>query len=350
MFEIFRLQLRQILGGRKKWLVILFLILPILLTYVNMHVGGLRHLKEMREEWQRWEAKSPSEREQEGLGKEITAVEDPIFLLNGKIAVTKDGVFYEGEPVSRSSTLTFTRRSHGRGTSITIKDGKVWLNDNIPVARFRPRKMPPPWEPICTVYLFFVYPQAICLLLALLYGSSLLWSELDNKTLTYLFTRPLARWKMVSGKYFAIVLTLIPLVSASLLISWLLLQMAGGWKLFAGILVASLGGILAYNTVFILLGFLIPRRAMVLALIYSVVFEFLLSFVPALVNTLTVSYYLRSLVVEIARIELHREIVRIVGGASLLTSIFVLAGIVLLGLSLSSLLASRREYVVAEQV
>ena len=120
-------------------------------------------------------------------------------------------------------------------------------------------------------------------------------------------------------------------------------------RVLPGVLAGAAGGIIAYNAVFVLLGFIAPKRAMVLALMYGVVFEFILSFVPALVNEFTITYYLRSLVVGITDLEVPGEIARIVGGASFATSLLALGGIVVLALVLSSLLAGRREYVVADQ-
>ena len=39
MFQAFRMQIRQILDGNKKWFVVLFLVFPILLTWLAMATG-----------------------------------------------------------------------------------------------------------------------------------------------------------------------------------------------------------------------------------------------------------------------------------------------------------------------
>jgi hypothetical protein len=51
----------------------------------------------------------------------------------------------------------------------------------------------------------------------------------------------------------------------------------------------------AYGAIYLLLGTLMPRRAMVLAVAYTLIFEFIISFVPAVINRITVQYRLRSL-------------------------------------------------------
>jgi hypothetical protein len=349
MFDIFCLQIRHILEGKRKWLVFLFLVFPVLLTYFNMYVSGLVDLKRMREEWEAYQKKPASEKT-ESLLKRVIPGDEPIELLGGKVTVTKDGIDFKDVPFpQRFDGKSVSRITVGDQT-ITIKDGQVWIGPKHSMSH--PEEVPP-WNAICTIYLFAIYPWILALLFALLYGPALLGAELENKTLTYLFTRPVSRWKFVFGKYLAVIFILIPAMGLSLFISWLFLERPGGWNLFAANLLASCGGILAYNALFTLLGFLVPRRAVVLSLIYAGVFEVALSFVPALVNNLTVNYYLRSIVFELVDIQLPEEAasaIRLWGGASLTTSLCFLAGVTLVSLWLSSSMAARREYVIAEQV
>jgi len=86
----------------------------------------------------------------------------------------------------------------------------------------------PGYETLLAVYLFLLYPQAVCLLLALFYGTSVLGDELDGKTLTYLFTRPLPRWHFVLGKYLGIGPGAAGPTALSLLAAWLIAGAPGG--------------------------------------------------------------------------------------------------------------------------
>ena len=363
MGEIFRLQLHLVMGGRKKWLVLLFLGLPLLLTGLTAHVGGLRDVKE---EIRRWERDHDAEgrRRPPGPGTGATLIEpgdEPVRLLGGRLVVTREGVFFRKKKIGPHSTLD-ARCPQGR---YQVRRQQVWFTDepsqgtHISYSRhggFRAgRFKPPPWELVCAVYLFAVYPLAVSLLLALLYGPSLLGSELDNKTLTYLFTRPVARWRVITGKYLAVVFALLPPAGVSLLLSWLLLAGAGGGGLLAAMLAATVGAILTYTALFTLAGLVIPRRAMVAALIYAVVFELVLTFVPALVRKLTISYYLRSLALEIdppelELAELPREVADLLSWEPLGSSLGVLGAVVVVSLVASSVLAARREYVITDQV
>ena len=54
-----------------------------------------------------------------------------------------------------------------------------------------------------TAFLYLMYPQSLCILASLLYGASLLAGEIEDKTLTYLFTRAMPRWRVLLGKYLA---------------------------------------------------------------------------------------------------------------------------------------------------
>jgi ABC-type transport system involved in multi-copper enzyme maturation permease subunit len=260
MRDLISLQLRQMLGGRRKWLVALCLILPVLLT----------------------------------------------------LATVGSGLFRGPQP------------------------GSLVHNDR------------PSLEAVAAIYLFLIYAQAASLLLALFYGTSVLGEELDGKTLTYLFTRPVPRWQFVGGKYLGIVIALLPPTLLSLLLSWLVLSAPGGPSFFGAMAIGTGGALLAYNALFVLFGFLIPRRAMVTALLYGMFIELFLSFVPAMVNEFTITYHLRSLVVAMLKVDMPREIARMVGGATPAAAMLVLLCIVGLSLGLAAMLAARREYVVKD--
>lgn len=197
------------------------------------------------------------------------------------------------------------------------------------------------------VYLFLAYPQAICLILALLYSTAIMSTEVAEKTLTYLFTRPIAKWKIVISKYLTIVACLGVSTLASLLVSWCILGLPGGLRTLAAMSLATGVAIVVYCAIFAMLGIIFPKWAMVIGLIYAVVIEVFMSFVPAVINTLTATYYLRSVVMRmIADIELPPQIARMVGEASLTVSLSVLAVMTLTSLGVAALVASQREYAI----
>lgn len=353
MVEIFRMQLRQVLAGRKKWLMLVFAALPVLLTWMTLSsAGGLASVRGKIDGPPRVRAEpeppSPGARRVVSTGM-------PIALLDGRIQVWPDHVMLDGLPFARSLTMNVNRGY------LVIEDGVVWLDESRERNDGRVRmnihgrnefadalqQLDRPWATLTAGFLFLLFPQTICLLLALLYGASIPGAELEGRTLTYLFTRPVARWRIVLGKYLAITAAMLPPTVLSITVAWLVLGQPGGIALLAALVGATAGALLCYGAIFILFGFLAPRRAMVLALLYGVIFEFVLSMVPAMVNTATVTYYLRSLVVEALQLDLPAKLARVVGGASLTTSLCVLLLMIVVPLALASRLAARREYVIA---
>ena len=116
--------------------------------------------------------------------------------------------------------------------------------------------------------------------------------------------------------------------------------------MLASIVTCTIASLCTYGAVFVLLGILVPARAMVLGLIFVLV-EFGLSFVPAALNTITVTYYLRSLAVQLSKIEVPVPAQRMVGGASLGGSCLVLGLMIGGALALACWFVSRREYIVS---
>ena len=66
-------------------------------------------------------------------------------------------------------------------------------------------------------------------LLGVFYGTSLIADEVEDKTITYLFTRPLSRGAVLAGKYFAyLVSTGLVLLPSVMLVFFLVVSLLGG--------------------------------------------------------------------------------------------------------------------------
>ena len=208
------------------------------------------------------------------------------------------------------------------------------------------------------MFLYVMYPQSLCILASLLYGASLLAGEIEDKTLVYLFTRANPRWAVLAGKYVATAVALSIMTLASMSVAYVLCGAPLGARLWLALAAAVVGACFAFTAVFCLLGLLVPRRAIPAGLIYAVLVELLLSIVPALVNELTVSYYVRSLAWHVADLELpldearefEQEIAPFVAGAGGSGSVVALALISLGALALSAVLIHRRQWPLTEGV
>src|SRR5437762_11745926 len=76
---------------------------------------------------------------------------------------------------------------------------------------------------IWLLYIRFILP-----ILGVFYGTSLIADEVDDKTITYLFTRPIPRSAVLLGKYFAYLVCTILLVLPSVMIVFFLVVPTGG--------------------------------------------------------------------------------------------------------------------------
>lgn len=240
-------------------------------------------------------------------------------------------------------------------------------------------------------YHFSMYVLFIPVLLGLLYGATLMGSELERKTLTYLFTRPTPKWKIVVGKYLGVVLSLSIVTWPGLLLGWLAWGGVGGGRMLAALTVTLILSTLAFNAAFAVLDVLLPRRAMVAGFIVAVIVEGVLTLIPTVISMFTLGYYLRSVSFAIAGMDLadakaavrlagrdrmlqdFREnliggentamtprdlekwddlleyLSRVLGDVSLPAAILTLLLVALCAISLAAWIAGRREYIMNEQ-
>lgn len=136
--------------------------------------------------------------------------------------------------------------------------------------------------------------------LGVFYGTSLIADEVEDKTITYLFTRPIARQAVLFGKYLAYVACTILVVLPSIVLVWLLVVPMGG-SLGANFLdlVKDLGivavGLAVYGAVFAFIGAWF-KRPLLVGLIFVFGWEQVILAVPGALKQFSVAYYLQGLV------------------------------------------------------
>jgi ABC-type transport system involved in multi-copper enzyme maturation permease subunit len=146
------------------------------------------------------------------------------------------------------------------------------------------------------LYLRFIVP-----VLGTFYGTALVADEVEDRTITYLFTRPIPRGAIVLGKYLAYLVCTVLVVLPSVMVVYLLMTpMAGGslGETFPSLL-GDLGilalGLAVYGAVFAFIGARVPRPlAAGLVLVFG--WEPIALIVPGYLRRFTVAYYLQSLV------------------------------------------------------
>ena len=148
---------------------------------------------------------------------------------------------------------------------------------------------------IWTFYLRFTVP-----VLGVFYGTALLADEVEDRTITYLFTRPVARGAVLAGKYLAcLACTTVIVLPSVMLVYFLVVPLAGGsiGRNFP-VLLLDLGligaGLAVYGAVFALVGARF-RRPLLTGLVFVFGWEPVVVVLPGYVKYLSVAYYLQGL-------------------------------------------------------
>jgi ABC-2 type transport system permease protein len=136
--------------------------------------------------------------------------------------------------------------------------------------------------------------------LGVFYGTSLMADEVEDKTITYLFTRPIPRGAVLLGKYLAYLVCTVCVVLPAVVIIWLLLvPLKGSLGASVGDLAKDLAvlalGLAVYGAVFSLIGAAL-KRPLLVGLIFVVGWETLAMLLPGNLKRLTVAFYIQGLV------------------------------------------------------
>ena len=148
---------------------------------------------------------------------------------------------------------------------------------------------------IWVFYLRFTVP-----VLGVFYGTALIADEVEDKTITYLFTRPIPRGAVLVGKYLAYLVCTNLVVLPSVVLVYLLVVPIGGalGEAFPS-LVIDLGllalGLVVYGALFALVGARM-KRPLVVGLLFVIGWEPAVLVFPGYLRRFTVAYYLQALV------------------------------------------------------
>src|SRR5512132_2306787 len=113
---------------------------------------------------------------------------------------------------------------------------------------------------IWLLYIRFIVP-----ILGVFFGTSLIADEVEDKTITYLFTRPIPRSAVLLGKFLAYLVCTVLLVLPSVVLVFFLIVPTGGGSIAESFpsLVTDLGmlavGLASYGAVFALVGTRLKR-------------------------------------------------------------------------------------------
>lgn len=149
--------------------------------------------------------------------------------------------------------------------------------------------------------IWLLYVRFIVPILGVFYGTSLIADEVEDRTLTYLFTRPIPRGAVLVGKYVSYLACTVLLILPSVTLVFFLMVPVGGGSVAALFpsLVADLGmiavGLAAYGGVFAWVGARV-KRPVVAGLVFVLGWEPAVLLFPGYLKRATVAYYLQALV------------------------------------------------------
>ncbi len=146
--------------------------------------------------------------------------------------------------------------------------------------------------------LYALIPMLVAMLGTFLWTTPAVSAELERKSWVYLTVRPYGSTAVLLGKYVAAVTWVIPPAVIAVTASVLIAQPSQPGKAWTILTDLTLLAIPGYAAVYLLIGVVLPKRSMAIAVVYSLVFEVVLSNIPAVINQLTVQYRLRSLLVN----------------------------------------------------
>jgi ABC-2 type transport system permease protein len=203
--------------------------------------------------------------------------------------------------------------------------------------------------------IWLLYLRVIVPVLGVFYGTALIADEVDDKTITYLFTRPMPRSAVLLGKYLSYLACTILLVLPSVVMTYFLLVPVNGGSIGQTfpLLLADLGmlavGLTAYGALFGLAGARL-KHPLVVGLVFAFGWEPGVLLVPGYLKCATIAYYLQALVPHAiphdssigALMQIFDE------GPRVATSLACLAAITVVALWWASRAVEQREYVLEQ--
>jgi len=149
------------------------------------------------------------------------------------------------------------------------------------------------------VMIWMLFLRFIVPVLGVFYGTALMADEIEDKTITYLFTRPIPRGAVLVGKYLAYLACTFLVVLPSVMIVYFMLVPFSALPGTFGSLLTDLGllalGLAVYGGVFAFVGAFF-KRPLVIGLVFAFGWEQVVLVVPGSMRQFTIAYYLQGLV------------------------------------------------------
>jgi ABC-type transport system involved in multi-copper enzyme maturation permease subunit len=149
------------------------------------------------------------------------------------------------------------------------------------------------------VMIWMLFLRFIVPVLGVFYGTALMADEVEDKTITYLFTRPIPRGAVLVGKYLAYLACTLLVVLPSMMVVYFLLVPFSQLPTTFGSLLIDLGllglGLAVYGGVFAFVGAFF-KRPLVIGLLFAFGWEPVTLALPGYLKQFTIAFYLQAIV------------------------------------------------------
>jgi ABC-2 type transport system permease protein len=149
--------------------------------------------------------------------------------------------------------------------------------------------------------MWFLFLRFIVPILGIFYGTSLIADEVEDKTITYLFTRPIARSAVLVGKYLAYLASTVLIVLPSVMLVYFLIVPVGGSSIAATFpsllrdLLLLAVGLAVYGALFAAVGAWV-KRPVLIGLFFAFGWENFAMALPGYLKRFTIAFYTQGLV------------------------------------------------------
>jgi len=199
--------------------------------------------------------------------------------------------------IATIAALTLKRLRRGRAMWVAL--GIAMLP--VVVAVVIKSHLQDPLERAETIMDLYIVELLVLAVLPALFVASSIGEDIEDRTITYLWSRPLPRWHVLVGKTIA----LAPVAIAVTLAGWMLaVQVGTDARAPTWTLVALAGCALAVSMLAAGIATLAPRHGMALTIIYMLLFDLPIGEIPASLQALSITHNAR-LVAGIAAHGVH---------------------------------------------
>jgi ABC-2 type transport system permease protein len=122
--------------------------------------------------------------------------------------------------------------------------------------------------------------------------------EIEDRTYTYLWSRPFPRWALLAGKLMALVPTAAAFVTASIALSFVLAfgrDTGDHLGLLGDNLMAAALGVVAVSCASLGIGSLVPRHATAVSIVYLLTIDSTVGAMPFAIQNLSMSFHVRTI-------------------------------------------------------